>query len=107
MVKSASTPLDLTFAALADPTRRSIIARLTAGPRTVTQLAAPLPMSLVATSKHIAVLERAGLVSRARSGRSQLCRLHPEALREATAWLDAYRGFWAGRLDGLGARIPG
>ncbi|HZN17021.1 MAG TPA: metalloregulator ArsR/SmtB family transcription factor [Micromonosporaceae bacterium] len=101
MVKDGSTPLDLTFAALADPTRRSIIARLAGGPRTVTQLAAPLPMSLVATSKHIAVLERAGLVSRAKSGRSQVCRLRPEALREATAWLDAYRRFWAGRLDGL------
>ncbi|HET8659126.1 MAG TPA: metalloregulator ArsR/SmtB family transcription factor [Micromonosporaceae bacterium] len=100
MVKGYSTPLDLTFAALADPTRRSIVARLAMGPRTVTQLAAPLPMSLVATSKHIAVLERAGLVSRARSGRSQVCRLHAEALGEATAWLDAYRRFWAGRLDG-------
>lgn len=91
MVKGESTALDRTFAALADPTRRSIIARLAAGPQTVTQLAAPLPMSLVAASKHIAVLERAGLVSRARSGRSQVCRLRPEALRDAAGWLAAYR----------------
>jgi DNA-binding transcriptional ArsR family regulator len=97
MVKS----LDRTFGALADPTRRAIVATLATGPRTVGELAAPLPMSLVAASKHIGVLARAGLVSRTKTGRTQVCRLHPEALRDATAWLDAYRGFWAGQLDAL------
>jgi DNA-binding transcriptional ArsR family regulator len=99
MVKSL---LDHTFTALADPARRAIVATLAAGPRTVGELAAPLPMSLVAASKHISVLERAGLVSRTRSGRTQVCRLHPGALREATLWLDTYRGFWSARLDSPG-----
>jgi DNA-binding transcriptional ArsR family regulator len=100
MVKS---PLDRTFGALADPSRRAIVAALATGPRTVGELAAPLPMSLVATSKHIAVLERAGLVSRARAGRAQVCRLRPDAMRDAAQWLDTYRTFWTTQLDALGA----
>ncbi len=91
MVKSTAGTLDRTFAALADPTRRTIVRALTAGPRTVGELAAPLPMSLVAASKHITVLERAGLVSRTRAGRTQVCRLDGAALRDASAWLDEYR----------------
>jgi DNA-binding transcriptional ArsR family regulator len=94
-------PLDRTFAALADPTRRQIVAALAAGPRTVGALADPLPMSLVAVSKHIAVLERAGLVSRTRQGRAHLCRLRPTPLGEAAAWLATYRRFWTGQLDAL------
>jgi DNA-binding transcriptional ArsR family regulator len=93
--------LDGTFAALADPTRRRIVATLAAGPRTISALADPLPMSLVAVSKHIGVLERANLVARTRAGRSQVCRLRPEALREATAWLERYREFWTTQLDAV------
>jgi DNA-binding transcriptional ArsR family regulator len=101
MVKSTAGALDLTFGALADPTRRAILGRLTAGPCTVGELAAPLPMSLVAASKHISVLERAGLVTRTRDGRNQICRLHPAALAEASGWLDGYRRFWTAQLDAL------
>jgi DNA-binding transcriptional ArsR family regulator len=104
MVKST---LDATFAALADPHRRQIVAALSAGPRTVGELAAPLPMSLVAVSKHIAVLERPGLVSRTREGRTQVCRLHGEPLREASDWLTTYRRFWTDRLDSLEAYLAG
>lgn len=101
MVKSSAEALDLTFAALADPSRRAIVAALATGPRTVGELAAPLPMSLVAASKHIGVLERAGLVSRTRSGRQRVCRLHADSLRDAARWLAAYRQFWTARLDAL------
>jgi len=103
MVKSTASQLDRTFAALGDPTRRAIVAALAGGPRTVGELAGPLPMSLVAASKHIGVLERAGLVSRARAGRTQVCRLRAGALRDASHWLDAYRRFWTERLDALEA----
>jgi len=98
MVKSS---IDATYAALADPTRRELVAVLAGGPRTVGELAAPLPMSLVAASKHLTVLQRAGLVSRTRAGRTQVCRLHGEPLREASEWLDRYRRFWTTRLDSL------
>jgi len=101
MVNSQSSDLDRAYAALADPTRRRIVAQLAAGPRTVGELAAPLPMSLVAASKHIGVLAKAGLVSRSKDGRTQVCRLRPEGLRDATAWLDGYRDFWTARLDAL------
>lgn len=100
MVKS-STALDRTFAALADPYRRELLHRLTSGPRTVGELAAGLPISLVAVSKHLTVLERAGLISRTRQGRHRLCRLRPAPLREASRWLAAYREFWTDRLDAL------
>lgn len=101
MVNSGPDVLDRTFAALADPTRRGIVATLATGPRTVGAIAAPLPMSLVAVSKHIGVLERAGLVTRTRVGRTQVCRLRPEALRDAAGWLDTYRGFWTVQIDAL------
>jgi DNA-binding transcriptional ArsR family regulator len=101
MVKSQVQPLDRTFAALADPTRRRLLTALADGPRTVGQLAAPLPMSLVAVTKHLTVLERAGLVARARSGRTVVCRLDGHPMAEASGWLERYRDFWTERLDAL------
>jgi DNA-binding transcriptional ArsR family regulator len=93
--------LDRTFGALADPTRRGIVATLAAGPHTIGELAVPLPMSLVAVSKHISVLERAGLLTRTRAGRAQVCSLTGDPLGEAARWLDRYREFWTTRLDSL------
>jgi DNA-binding transcriptional ArsR family regulator len=93
--------LDRTFAALADPTRRAIVATLAHGERTISELAAPQPMSLVAVSKHIAVLERAGLLTRTRAGRAQVCALAPAPLAGAAGWLDRYREFWTARIDAL------
>lgn len=93
--------LDQTFAALADPTRRHIISTLAGGPQTISALARPHAMSLVAASKHIAVLERAGLLQRERIGRSQVCTLRPQTLDAAADWLDRHRVFWTGRLDAL------
>jgi DNA-binding transcriptional ArsR family regulator len=101
MVNSRVSTLDHTFAALSDPTRRGLVATLATGPRTVGDLAAPLPISLVAVTKHLAALERAGLVVRTRHGRSVVCTLRPLALAEAARWLDAYRRFWTDRLDSL------
>jgi DNA-binding transcriptional ArsR family regulator len=101
VVKGNAGALDRTFAALADPTRRRIIAMLASGPHTVSTIAEPLPMSLVAVSKHISVLERAGVVTRTRVGRTQLCRLRADALRAAAIWLDSYRAFWTDQLDRL------
>src|SRR3954452_16125198 len=97
-------PLDATFAALADPTRRAILARLAAGEATVTELAAPFRMSQPAISKHLKVLERAGLVSRGRDAQRRPCRLEARPLAEANAWLEGYRQLWEGnfrRLDAL------
>lgn len=96
-----SSTLDGTFAALSDPTRRALIARLSRGEQSVTALAEPLPMTLVAVSKHLAVLERAGLVVRRKTGRTTMCTLAGGPLRGAAAWIEAYRGFWDERLDGL------
>ncbi len=96
--------LDVTFAALADPTRRAILARLVDGEATVTELAAPFAMTQPAVSKHLKVLERAGLVSRGRDAQRRPCRLEARTLRAATEWLDGYRRFWADsfeRLDDL------
>lgn len=96
--------LDATFAALADPTRRAILARLAAGEATVTELAAPFRMSQPAVSKHVKVLERAGLVSRGRDAQRRPCRLEARPLRDAVAWLADYRDYWAEsyqRLDVL------
>lgn len=90
-----------TFAALADPTRRAILARLAAGEATVTELAAPFRMSLPAVSKHLKVLERAGLIVRGRSAQWRPCRLEAAPLREANAWLERYRQFWEGGFDRL------
>lgn len=94
--------LDATFAALADPTRRAILARLTLGEASVAELAAPFQMSQPAVSKHLKVLERAGLISRHRDGQRRPCRLEPVPLAQATAWLEQYRQHWEAnfrRLD--------
>ncbi|MEW1585218.1 metalloregulator ArsR/SmtB family transcription factor [Micromonospora vinacea] len=96
--------LDATFAALAHPTRRAILARLALSEATVTELAEPFKMSQPAISKHLRVLERAGLVSRGRDAQRRPCRLEARPLREATAWLADYRDYWAEsyrRLDAL------
>jgi DNA-binding transcriptional ArsR family regulator len=96
--------LDATFAALADPTRRAILARLAEGDATVTELAAPFAMSQPAVSKHLKVLERAGLISRGRDAQRRPCRLEARPLREVTDWLEGYRGYWEEsyrRLDAL------
>jgi len=93
--------LDRVFAAVADPTRRAILAALAQEPATVTEIARPFPVSLNAISKHILVLERAGLVKREVVGREHRCRLDPAPLRKASAWLEYYRKFWDLRLDAL------
>lgn len=96
--------LDITFAALADPTRRAILARLASGDATVTELAAPFAMSQPAISKHLKVLERAGLVTRGRDAQRRPCRLEARPLKVATDWLESYRSYWAEsyqRLDSL------
>jgi DNA-binding transcriptional ArsR family regulator len=93
--------LDRTFAALADPTRRAILARLTSGEATVTELAKPFAMSLPAVSKHLKVLERAGLISRGRDAQWRPCRLNAEPLRAANEWIEQYRDFWQARFDRL------
>ncbi len=93
--------LDATFAALADPTRRAIIARLARGEASVTELAEPFAMSQPAISKHLKVLERAGLVTRRRDAQRRPCRLEAVALREATEWLETYRRFWAEQYERL------
>jgi DNA-binding transcriptional ArsR family regulator len=99
-----ATRLDQTFAALADPTRRAILARLAAGEATVTELAEPFAMSQPAISKHVKVLERAGLVSRGRDAQRRPCRLEARPLKMATDWLENYRLYWEEsyqRLDAL------
>lgn len=96
--------LDATFAALADPTRRAILARLASGEASVTELAAPFSMSQPAISKHLKVLERAGLISRGRDAQRRPCRLEAQPLAEANAWLEDYRQVWEAnfqRLDAL------
>lgn len=93
--------LSTTFAALADPTRRAILARLADGEATVNQLAEPFPITLQAVSKHLKVLERAGLIARGRSAQLRPSRLQGEALKEAADWLAAYRRFWEGSFDRL------
>jgi DNA-binding transcriptional ArsR family regulator len=96
--------LDATFAALADPTRRAILARLASGEACVMELAEPFAMSQPAISKHLKVLERAGLVTRGRDAQRRPCRLEAQPLAEANAWLEKYRQFWEGnfqRLDTL------
>jgi DNA-binding transcriptional ArsR family regulator len=93
--------LNTTFAALADPTRRAILARLTSGDATVLELAEPFDMSLPAISKHLKVLERAGLISRGRDAQRRPCRIQGAPLKEATEWIDQYRRFWEGSFDRL------
>src|SRR6476646_11952184 len=101
-LRDASPSLDATFAALADPTRRAILARLASGEATVNELAKPFDMTQPAISKHLKVLERAGLISRDRDAQRRPSRLEPQRLAEASAWLDKYRQFWEAsfaRLD--------
>ena len=93
--------LDRTFAALADPTRRAILARLASGEASVTELAAPFAMSLPGISKHLKVLERAGLIVRGREAQWRPCRLEPQPLKGAADWLEQYRGFWEASFDRL------
>jgi DNA-binding transcriptional ArsR family regulator len=93
--------LNRTFAALADPTRRAILARLASGEASVTELAEPFAMSLPGISKHLKVLERAGLIVRGREAQWRPCRLEPRPLKDAADWLEHYRGFWEESFDRL------
>jgi DNA-binding transcriptional ArsR family regulator len=93
--------LSTTFAALADPTRRAILARLVAGESSVTELAKPFAMTLPAVTKHLKVLQGAGLISRSRHAQWRPCRLNPEPLRDVAAWVEPYRKLWDERLDRL------
>ncbi|MEO6044038.1 MAG: metalloregulator ArsR/SmtB family transcription factor [Tepidiformaceae bacterium] len=97
----APTGLDATFAALADPTRRAILARLTLGEASVTEIAGPFAMSQPAISKHLKVLERAGLVSRSREAQRRPCRIQAAPLAEASSWLGTYRQFWEASFNRL------
>ncbi len=97
--------LSSTLAAIADPTRRAILTRLSTGEATVTELAAPFDMSMPAITKHLQVLERAGLVSRSRDAQRRPCRLRPEGLKVAADWIERYRELWEQRLDRMVAYV--
>ncbi len=101
----ATDQLSVIFAALADPTRRAILARLAEGEATVNELAAPFAMTLPAISKHLKVLERAGLISRGREAQWRPCKLEAEPLKEASEWVDRYRRFWESSFDKLDAHL--
>ncbi|PZF85180.1 ArsR/SmtB family transcription factor [Jiangella anatolica] len=101
MSPSAPASLDVVFAALSDPTRRAVVERLRLGPATMTELATPLSATLPALTKHLAVLERAGLVTTAKRGRQRFCALTAAPLRDAAAWLAEYAAYWDERLDAL------
>ncbi|MFE3460545.1 ArsR/SmtB family transcription factor [Nocardiopsis aegyptia] len=101
----ANDPLSLTFAALADPTRRALLARLAEGEATVNELAEPFPISLQAVSRHLKVLERAGLISRGREAQWRPCRFETEPLERASDWIGRYREQWEDRFDRLDAVI--
>ncbi len=101
MVKYSPDALDTLFSALADPTRRAILERLAEGELTVTELAEPFDMSLPAISKHLRVLERAGLLVQEKDGRIRRCQLVAEPMQDAAAWLDRYRQFWETQFDAL------
>jgi DNA-binding transcriptional ArsR family regulator len=103
----ATDQLTRTFSALADPTRRAILTRLARGEATVTELAKPFPISVQAVSKHLKVLEQAGLISRGRSAQLRPSRLEGTALHEAAEWLDQYRALWEGSFDRLEQRLRG
>ncbi len=105
MVKQQGALLDDVFHALADPTRRAMLRRLSAGERNIGELAAPFRMSLAAASKHVKVLESAGLVRRRVQGRSHICRIEPAPLAAAEEWLRYYERFWTRRLDALDALL--
>jgi DNA-binding transcriptional ArsR family regulator len=97
----ATDQLSSTFSALADPTRRAILKRLSTGEKSVTELAKPFEMTLPAISKHLKVLERAGLIRRSREAQWRPCRLRAAPLKKASDWIEAYRQFWEERLDRL------
>src|SRR4029453_6264219 len=97
--------LSATFAALADPTRRAILAQLAAGEQSVTDLAGPHDMSMPAVSKHLRVLERAGLIARGRDAQRRPCRIEPAPLKDVADWAERYRALWEGRLDRLDAYL--
>jgi DNA-binding transcriptional ArsR family regulator len=101
MVNYCTAPLDATFGALADPTRRAILARLAQGEAMITELAEPFRVSLPAVSKHVRILESAGLLEREIKGRVHRCRLAAEPLRNAAAWIEQYRAFWESQFDAL------
>jgi DNA-binding transcriptional ArsR family regulator len=101
MTTATADPISTTFAALADPTRRSILARLAGGEASVTELAEPFEMSLPAVSKHLKVLERAGLIARSRDAQWRPCRLEAGPLKEADDWLERYRRHWEESFDRL------
>ena len=105
MVENEAAQLDAVFHALSDATRRAMLHTLTTGERSVGELAAPFSMSLAGASKHVKVLEGAGLVRREIRGRTHLCRLDAARLAEAQAWLRYYERFWTGRLDALDALL--
>ena len=98
-------PFDATFAALADPTRRAILARLAKGEATVNELAAPFDMSQASISKHLKVLERAGLISRGRAAQTRPCRLETGPLRKVADWAESYRHLWEDSFDRLDAHL--
>jgi DNA-binding transcriptional ArsR family regulator len=102
---SKDEQLTSTFSALADPTRRAILARLAEGEATVNELAEPFPISVQAISKHLKVLERAGLITRGRSAQLRPSRLEGAALKAAVEWLEEYRAFWQGSFDRLDERL--
>lgn len=104
---TTSSRLDAVFAALADPTRRAILARLASGEASVMELARPFEMSQPAISKHLRVLERAGLISRGREAQRRPRRLEAKPLAEATEWLEHYRQFWEGRFQHLDVLLAG
>ena len=99
--------LDRTFAALADPTRRAILKRLASGDATVSELAEPFPVSVQAVSKHLKVLEGAGLITRGRTGQLRPSRIDGAALREAAEWIDGYSSFWERGFERMGRRLGG
>src|SRR5579863_6880618 len=101
MVNYSNPALDATFGALSDPTRRAILARLAQGQAKVTELAEPFQMSLPAISKHLRVLESAGLLRREIDGRVHRCRLDADPMKDASAWMAQYRAFWESQFDAL------
>jgi len=105
MASAQPERLDATFQALGDPTRRALVARLTQGPASVSELAAPFPMSLPAIHQHLAVLEGAGLIASQKVGRVRTCRIEPAALSQAERWLTERRAAWEGKLDRLAAHL--
>ena len=98
-------PLSTKFAALADPTRRAILARLALGETSVSELAEPFSMSMPAISKHLKVLERAGMITRGRDAQWRPCRIEPAAFKEVDGWLEQYRRLWEERFDRLDAYL--